>query len=368
MPKAITISQVDGKPGQVYYPLQITTVPNQTPSANQLLIKISAAALNHRDLFIRQHLYPGLGFGIPLLADGCGTVTSTGSSAAAKAWAGKRVVVNPGTGWDTDPEGPEDKTGYKILGGTKMNPNGTLQEYMLVEASEVEEAPSHLSDVENAAIPLTGLTAWRAVMVKCGPQNLKPGKNILVTGIGGGVALCALEFARAAGANVFVTSGSQEKIDKAIKLGAKGGVNYKEKDWDKKLKELLPKENKNLDCIVDGAGGDVVSKGAKLLKNGGIISIYGMTVSPKMDFLMQAVLKNIEVKGSTMGSRKEFKDMIDFVKRTSASVPVSRVVKWDPSGDDIKDVDGLFEDMKKASQFGKLVIEITGSSGGESKL
>jgi D-arabinose 1-dehydrogenase-like Zn-dependent alcohol dehydrogenase len=93
-----------------------------------------------------------------------------------------------------------------------------------------------------------------------------------------------------------------------------------------------------------------------------------MTVSPKMDFLMQAVLKNIEVKGSTMGSRKEFKDMIDFVKRTNASVPVSRVVKWDASGDDIKDVDGLFEDMKKASQFGKLVIEITGSSGGESKL
>lgn len=89
-----------------------------------------------------------------------------------------------------------------------------------------------------------------------------------------------------------------------------------------------------------------------------------MTVSPKMDFLMQAVLKNIEVKGSTMGSRKEFKDMIDFIKRTNAKPAVSRVAKWDVSGDDIKDVDGLFEDMKKASQFGKLVVQIQGSSGG----
>lgn len=91
-----------------------------------------------------------------------------------------------------------------------------------------------------------------------------------------------------------------------------------------------------------------------------------MTISPKMDFLMQAVLKNIEVKGSTMGSRKEFKDMIDFIKRTKAQPVVSRSVKWDVSGSDLKDVDGLFEDMKKASQFGKLVVEVVG--GKDSKL
>jgi NADPH:quinone reductase-like Zn-dependent oxidoreductase len=265
MPKSISISKVDGKPGSVYYPLQLSDVPKPKPSANQLLIKIHAAALNHRDLFIRQHLYPGLDFGIPLLADGCGTVEAVGSSAD-KSWQGKRVVINPGSGWADSLEGPESKTGYKILGGTKQNPNGTLQEYMVIEADEVEEAPAHLSDAECAAVPLTGLTAWRAVMVKCGEANLKEGKNVLITGIGGGVALSALEFARVAGANVWVTSGSQEKIDKAVKLGAKGGVSYKEKDWDKKLLGMLPKENKQIDAIVDGAGGDVVSKGARLLK------------------------------------------------------------------------------------------------------
>ncbi|EXJ88991.1 alcohol dehydrogenase [Capronia epimyces CBS 606.96] len=362
MPKAISISKVDGKPGHVYYPLSLDEVPTPSPEGRQVIIKIHAAALNHRDLFIRQHLYPGTAFGIPLLADGSGTVIAVGSDADPK-WKGKRVVVNPGIGWKDDPAGPEDQGGYKILGGTKTNPNGTLQEYVAIDESELEEAPEHLSAVEAAAIPLTGLTAWRAVVTKCGAHNLKPGKNILVTGIGGGVALMALEFARASGANVWVTSGSEEKIKKAIGLGAKGGVNYKEATWEKKLLALLPAENKQIDAIVDGAGGDVVEKGAKLLKPGGVIAIYGMTVGPKMPFLMQAVLKNIELKGSTMGSRKEFKDMVDFIRSTKARPVVSRVVQ----GLDLEAINDLFEDIKKGSQFGKLVIEIS-KPGAESKL
>jgi NADPH:quinone reductase-like Zn-dependent oxidoreductase len=265
MPKSISISQVPGKPGQVYYPLSLDEVPKPSPSPTQLLIKIHSAALNHRDLFIRQSLYPGTTFGVPLLADGCGTVVQVGN-AADKSWEGKRVVINPGSGWKDSPEGPEDKGGYKILGGTKMNPTGTLQEYMVIDQSEVEEAPAHLSNVEAAAVPLTGLTAWRAVMVKCGERNLGPGKNILITGIGGGVALMALTFASATGANVWVTSGNEEKIRRAVELGAKGGVSYKEEGWEKKLLGMLPSENRQIDAIVDGAGGDAVEKGVKLLK------------------------------------------------------------------------------------------------------
>lgn len=270
MPKSITISKVDGKPGQVYYPLKLNEIQKPSPSGNELLIKISAAALNHRDLFCRQALYPAISFEVPLLADGCGVVVACGSSAN-KSWEGKRVVINPGTGWKDDLDGPEDKGGYKILGGTKLCPNGTLQEYMIVPETEVEEAPQHLSSVEAAAIPLTGLTAWRAVMVKCGAHNIRPGKNILITGIGGGVALMALTFATATGANVWVTSGNQEKIDKAVKLGANGGVIYKEEGWEKKLRGMLPKENQVIDAIVDGAGGDTVDKGAKLLKVGALL-------------------------------------------------------------------------------------------------
>ena len=263
--KSITISKVEGKPGQVYYPLSLNDVSKPSPGPNEVLVKIAAAALNHRDLFTRQALYPAISFDVPLLADGAGTVVQCGSGAD-KSWEGKRVVINPGTGWKDSLEGPEEKGGYKILGGTKLNPNGTLQEYMVVGEGELEEAPRHLSDVECAAIPLTGLTAWRAVMVKCGEHNLKPGRNILITGIGGGVALMALTFATATGANVWVTSGNQEKIDKAVQLGAKGGVIYKEDKWERKLQEMLPSDNRQIDAIVDGAGGDTVDKGARLLK------------------------------------------------------------------------------------------------------
>lgn len=265
MPKAISISKIDGKPGSVYYPLSLDEVPKPQPKQGQVLIKIHAAALNHRDLFIRQHQYPGTTFKVPLCADGCGTVVEVGPGVNSK-WQGKRVVVNPGEGWKDDPYGPEDKGGYRILGGTKLNANGTLQEFMIVAEGELEEAPEHLSDVEAAAIPLTGLTAWRAVMVKAGEQNVGKGKNVLVTGIGGGVALMALEFARAAGANVYVTSGSEEKLQRAKKLGAKGGVIYKNKDWENELRDMLTTKQKLFDAIIDGAGADIIQKSVKLLK------------------------------------------------------------------------------------------------------
>jgi NADPH:quinone reductase-like Zn-dependent oxidoreductase len=358
MPSAIAIKQIEGKPGKVYYPLEKITIPSPAPKDNEAVITLTAAALNHRDLFIRQHLYPGTTFGVPLLADGVGLVTTTGSSPTAKRWLNRRVILNPGTGWKDSPDGPEAPKGYAILGGTKSNPAGTLAEHITLDASELEECPKHLSDEEAAALPLTGLTGWRAFRVKCG-DNATKGRNVLVTGIGGGVALMVLLFAVAEGCNVYVTSGDQGKIDKAVKLGAKGGVSYKEKDWEKKLQGMLPKERKFLDAIVDGAGGDVVNKGSRLLKAGGIISIYGMTISPKMDFLMSAVLRNIEVRGSTMGSRKEFADMVAFVREKKLRPVVSRSVH----GLDIKQIDGLFEDMKSASQFGKLVVTLGEGKG-----
>lgn len=133
-----------------------------------------------------------------------------------------------------------------------------------VPESEVEEAPEHLSDAEAASLPLTGLTAWRAFVVKSG--NAVEGRNILVTGIGGGVALNVLQFAVAKGCRVFVTSGSEKKIQRAKDMGAVGGVNYKKADWEKDLMKLLPKDRPWLDAVVDGAGGDICAKTLKVLK------------------------------------------------------------------------------------------------------
>ncbi|KAG5294522.1 alcohol dehydrogenase [Histoplasma ohiense] len=360
--QAITIDSIDGKPGkpgQVYYPLSIKKLPIPRPQGNELLIKLTAAALNHRDLFLRQHLYPGVSFDVPLLADGVGIVISAGPEVKEpQSWIQRRVVLNPGTGWLDSEEGPEAPTGYAIMGGTKFNSKGTLQEYVTIDVGEVEEAPAHLTDVEAAALPLTGLTAWRALVTKAGAKNSGKGAAILITGIGGGVALMALRFAVARGVHVVVTSSSDEKLKLAAGLGAKGGVNYKEPEWEKKALELLPAGKRNYDAIIDGAGGDSIEKGVKLLKAGGILSVYGMTVSPKMPFITPAFLKNIEVKGTTMGSRKEFKDMINFVNEQKIKPIISRVVQ---GIDNVKAIDGLFDDMKNGTQFGKLVIELVNS-------
>jgi NADPH:quinone reductase-like Zn-dependent oxidoreductase len=271
MPYAVTVAAPPdgkpGKPGQVYYSLSLRNVPMPTPTGSEVLIKLSAAALNHRDLFIRQLLYPAVSFDTPMLADGVGTIVGAGPQVPQSAsWTGKRVIVNPGTGWKDSPDGPEAAGGYQILGGTKVNPRGTLQEYLTIDVSEVEEAPAHLSDAEAAALPLAGLTAWRALVSKAGEKNSGPGAAVLITGIGGGVALMALQFAVARGADVFVTSSSEEKLKRAVALGAKGGVNYKEADWDKKLLKMLPTGKRNFDAIIDGAGGDAVERSARLLK------------------------------------------------------------------------------------------------------
>lgn len=267
-------------------------------------------------------------------------------------------------GWESDPAGPEGWPAFAVTGGTKLTDVGTAQDFIVVPEDEVELAPDHLSPTEGAALPLVGLTGWRALVTKTNGAAAA-GNNILITGIGGGVALQVLQFAVGFGCNVFVTSGDQAKIDRAKQMGAQGGVIYKDEAWDKTLAAMLPKDRLLLDAVIDGAGGKVVAKTVKLLKPGGVISQYGMTVSPKMDWLMQAVLANVELKGTTMGSKKEFKDMIAFVKEKKIRPIVSRTVK---GLDNLEAINGLFADMEGGKQFGKLVIEIGEANDTSSKL
>lgn len=360
MHKAITIKGIGidgspGKPGAVYYPLNLVTIPTPEVKDGEVLVRVLAAALNHRDLFLRQHLYPAISFTTPLLSDGCGIVVQSprGTHRAGH----DRVIFNPGSGWVSDPDGPENNQIYKVFGGTELNPIGTLQEYIVIPASELEIAPAHLTDVEAAGLPLAGLTAWRAFRIKS--NNAEAGRNIVITGIGGGVALMALQFAVATKCNVFVTSSSEKKIARAKDLGARGGVIYKEADWVQKLASLLPSSRPYIDAIIDGAGGDIVLQTYKLLKPGGVVVSYGMTTSPKLTFPMQAVMKNIEVRGSTMGSRSEFSNMVEFVAKKRIRPVIERVVEGlleEPEL--VEGLNGLFDDMKEGRQFGKLVVRI----------
>ncbi|MCJ1318760.1 hypothetical protein MMC15_004091 [Xylographa vitiligo] len=353
MPRAVRIS-----PNGDYHTLTLINVPTPTPKPHELLIELTAAALNHRDLYIRQNLYPGISFQHPLLADGCGIVLPHPASAASPTTVSKRVIINPGTGWRSDPIGPE--SAYTVLGGTATTPLGTLQERIAVPADDVQLAPAHLSDAEAAALPLAGLTAWRAFHTKS--ANAAAGRNILVTGIGGGVAIMVLLFAVATGCHVFVTSSSPAKIARAQAMGAKGGVDYTDADgWPRRLKALLPRERPFLDAVIDGAGGDIVGSTWRLLKLGGVVVSYGMTTLGAPTLPMQAVMKNIEVKGSTMGSRQEFAEMVRFVGETKIRPVVDRVVG---GVEDLEAIDGLYEDLKTGKQFGKLVVRIRGEGDG----
>ncbi|GKT65668.1 alcohol dehydrogenase [Colletotrichum tofieldiae] len=327
MPFTLTLKQKKAKGGQVYYPLQLNVVPKPSPGEKEVLIRLETAALNHRDFFLRQNLYPGLSFKSPMLSDGCGTVVELGAkcSPAAGQLVGKRVILTPFRGWDSDPTGPEDYSNFSTIGGVEPHLSlGMAQQYIAVDESEFEVCPEHLSSIEGAAIPCCGVTAWRALVTKSG--NAEAGRNILVTGIGGGVALQVLLFAVAMGCNVYVSSSSNDKIERAKELGAVGGVNYKSgpDTWDKTLGAMLPAERPYIDAVIDGAGGNIVSKALAILKPGGVIVCYGMTLGPVMDWPMQAALKNVDLRGTMVGSRAEFRDMVDFIRHHKIRPVISR--------------------------------------------
>ncbi|OQU97837.1 Thiolase, domain-containing protein [Cladophialophora immunda] len=349
--EAIVMVEAGGSPGAAYWPLETVDVPFPKPLPGEVVVRISCASLNHRDLFARQRLYRGATPGVPIMADAVGVVVSAAAEEIKKQWLGKRVLLAPARGWKCDPAGPE--SAFSILGGTVNLKNGCCQEYIAVPAAEIELCPVHLSDQEAAAIPLAALTAWRATFVKA---EVKPGQNVFITGIGGGVALFCLQFALARGAVVYVSSGSEDKLSKAKALGATAGVNYKDSKWSEQLKDLLPPERPYLDAIIDGAGGDIVSRSLHLLKAGGIISSYGMTLGPKVTFSMSAVMRNIELRGSTMGSREEFRKMVEYVSEKRIKPVVDSVHAFE-------NVEDAFTLMKERKNFGKLVIEILSGRG-----
>ncbi|KAF2172648.1 hypothetical protein M409DRAFT_16610 [Zasmidium cellare ATCC 36951] len=362
MPTAIVlkkpISSTNTASTSVYYQLEAVTIPSKPLEDNEVAVKILAAGLNHRDLFIRQNLYPGIAFGTSLLSDGCGIVTKAGSSSEAQRWIGKIVLVNPASGWSSDPQAPESPSGLAYLGANKLNTKGTLTDELIISSDQLEEAPAHLTAVQAASLPLAGLTVWRAVVTKSKAATI--GNHILITGVGGGVAQLALFFALSRGAKVYVTSGDQAKLRAAMDLGAADGVSYREKDWDKELLRKLPRDRPHFDTIIDGAADRLLA-----IQPGGIIVVYGMTQEPTMPFPMSAVLRHLEIQSVTGGSRQEFHDMVEHVAKHRITPVISRVAtNWT----DLREIESLFEDIAKGKKFGKLVVEIAKEEGLVSKI
>jgi zinc-binding alcohol dehydrogenase/oxidoreductase len=324
--------------GDKQKPVGIRDIAGLQAGPGEAIVRVYAAALNHRDLWIQKGQYAGLKYPIVPGSDGAGVVEYADGAAD---WVGKEVIINPSLGWG-ESAGYQDPERYRILG---LPDDGTFAEYVKVPVENLVEKPAHLSFEEAAALPLAGVTAYRALMTR---GRVRAGEKVLITGIGGGVALFALQFAVAAGAEVIVTSGSVEKLDKAMAMGAAGGANYMDKGWVEKLKSLAGA----FDVIIDGAAGDGVNDLFDLAMPGGRVVFYGATRGNPSNVVARRVFwKQLNVLGSTMGSPEDFRSMVAFVTEHRIRPVVDCVFSFNEG-------EAAFRWMDDARQFGKIVISI----------
>lgn len=317
--------------------IRFAELPIPEPRADEVLIKMRACSLNRRDYWITEGKYPKIKYGVTLGSDGCGQVIDRGSEVSQKILH-QEVVINPNIEWGDDPAVQSSK--YRILG---MPENGTFAEYITVPAHRVFQKPQHLTSSEAAAVPLAGLTAYRAVFTH---GNIQPQNSVLISGVGGGVAQFAYLFAQKSGAHVFVTSGSNHKIEYMLQHGVQGAVNYNTNGWDKILKE----QSTGFDLLIDSAAGEGFNQFIRMMKPAGRIVFYGATRGlPKNLDLYTMFFRQISIQGSTMGSDIEFARMLKFIEQHQITPIIDSVRPF-------SQIASAIEKMRSNQQFGKLVM------------
>lgn len=322
------------------YPLEIQEFKKPRLVKDQVLVRIHHAALNHRDVWIMKEQAQHFPDGIVLGSDGCGVIEDVGEDADPML-VGLEVVINPSLEWGDNPMVQGDK--FRILG---FPDNGTFSEYLAISKKYIFEKPEHLSSEQSAAVPLSGLTAYRALFSKA---RMRSKEKVLITGIGGGAALWALQFATAYQGRVYVTSGSDEKIEKAKALGAIGGFNYKDPEWAVKAQK---ETGGGFDIIIDSAGGDQFNKLIELALPGGRIVNFGRTAGNITEVATRLLYwKQLSIHGTTMGTRDEFLSMLDFVEGRKIVPVIDKVFAIDQ-------VHEAFARMENGDQFGKIILKI----------
>ncbi len=312
--------------------------PTPEVGAHQVLVRVRAAALNRRDYWITQGLYPKIVTPVVLGSDGAGTIETLGDSHPN--WKnGDEVVIYPASEWGSDESAQSDS--FTVLG---MPEDGTFAEYVRVGIDQLFPKPRHLDWAETAAIPVAGITAFRSVMVQ---GRLQAGQKVLITGIGGGVAVFACQIALAAQATVTVTSSQESKLEKAIGMGAAAGFNYKKESW---AKDCLKKAGP-FDLIIDGAGGPAYADLVSLLKPGGSVVNYGSTAGrPENLDLFKIFWRQLKLVGSTLGSPRDFAQLLSFMEQHQIKPIIDRRQPLTEGPEAIAS-------MKSAAQFGNIVLE-----------
>lgn len=319
--------------------LRLEQRPDPRPGPADAVVRLHAAALNRRDVWIRKGQYAGIKVPIVLGSDGAGEVVEVGERVD-RAWRGRQVVIDPSLNWGPD-ERAQDSA-FNILG---LPVDGTYAEMVVIPAANLHPKPAHLSWEEAAAVPLASVTAYRALVTRA---RVQAGETVLITGIGGGVATSVLQIARHLGAKVFVTSGHEAKIEAAKRLGAMGGVNHRKDDW---VKSLIAAIGSRPDVIVDGAGGETFNQALDALKPGGRLVSYGSTLGAAQHVEIRRIFwKQLNVLGCTMGSPSDFAAMVKLYESGVRPV-IDKVFPLEQAGD-------AHIRMEAGDQFGKIVLAI----------
>ena len=315
----------------------------------EVVIEIHSAALNHLDIWVRngrgdrELTRPQI-----LGSDASGVIIGKGSGVQ-RVNTGDEIVINPALSCGQCEfciRGQNSKClSFGIVG---MVRNGTFAEKIAVPYTNVWPKPAHLSFDEAAALPLAYQTAWRMMMTRA---KMKPSDTILIHGIGGGVALACLQFAKLFGAEVIITSSSDEKLEKAKELGADYRINYKKtSNIAETVRELT--KNRGVDIVIDSVGAATFEIDLSVARRGGRIVLCGVTTGANTQANLHKIYWNqLSVLGSTMGSNEDFRQMLKAVNNNKLKPVIDSIYPLDDTGK-------AMTKMERGEQFGKIILKV----------
>ena len=310
--------------------LRVEKVPDPVPAPGEVLVRLRAASLNHLDVWVRKGL-PSVPKPRILGADGAGVVEALGDGATGVA-IGDRVVLNPGV---------EHGDRITVVG---EHFDGTHAELIAIDHAQVFPLDDHLSFEIAAAFPLVYETAYRMLVTRA---HLAEGEWALIWGIGGGVATAAFEICRALGVHTIVTSGSEEKLARAREWGADLAVNHAEGDVVAAAKEAT---GKGVDVVVETVGEATWARSLAAVRPAGRVVVCGATSGPNPPAQLHRFWwKQLDVLGSTMGTREDFLGAYDLVRSGGARVHVDRTYP-------LAEIAAAHERLEAGEQLGKIVL------------
>lgn len=321
--------------------LRLVEKPQPEPGTGQLLVHMRAASLNYRDQLVVSGGYFGGTVArdtIPL-SDGAGEVVGVGAGVT-RFKSGDRVAGTFFLGWaDGRPSGPLQARGAPA--------DGVLTEYALLDEADTVAIPKNLSFEEAATLPCAGVTAWHAVVITCG---VKPGDTVLVLGTGG-VSIFALQFAKAAGARVIMTSSSDDKLARGRALGAAEGINYRRTpDWEKEVLNVTG--NRGVDIVVEVGGPGTLARSMQAVAFAGKITLIGVLAGLTGDTNPHPIMrKGASMHGIFVGNRAMFERMNVAIEVNGIMPVVDKVFAFEQAAD-------AYRYQQSGAHFGKVVIRI----------